>query len=210
MNITSKREVGRHSADRSNLGIMRGKVPTRHRIDRTSTPFSPSPPALSENYTRSEPTRAREPDKISSSSLVKGRRNERSRVVRWRADKGSWKGWKRGRDNGGDCTKESRCNPVARVGGGERRGYGERNESVETGFHSAGWNERHLDVSSSSEGRVENNCPWRIWKIHSRDEQWTRICLILFFFLFFDLFKTEKRERGKRKDEGKISEGRLL
>lgn len=44
MNITSKREVGRAHADRSNLGIMRGKVPTRHHsyIDRTlARPFSP-------------------------------------------------------------------------------------------------------------------------------------------------------------------------
>lgn len=80
MNITSKREVGRAHADRSNLGIMRGKVPTRHHgyIDRTlARPFSPS---FSENYT-SRP--GREPDKISSSSLVKGRRNERSVPREW-------------------------------------------------------------------------------------------------------------------------------
>lgn len=54
------------------------------------------------------------------------------------------------------------------------RGGGEgvrdsRNES--RGFHSAGWNQRHLDTFSFSP--VENNCPSRIWEIHREtNEQW--------------------------------------
>lgn len=85
---------------------------------------------------------------------------------------------KGGRDNGGDCTKESRCNPAARVvaretdrerGGGGCATPGTR--AVETGFHSAGWNQRHLDTFSFSP--VENNCPSRIWEIHREtNEQW--------------------------------------
>lgn len=74
MNITSKREVG--FGDRSNLGIMRGKVPRY--IDR---PLSPR----NENCMLGQIFC--EPDKISSPSEEKGEeRNERSgvaRVVRW-------------------------------------------------------------------------------------------------------------------------------
>lgn len=83
---------------------------------------------------------------------------------------------KGGRDNGGDCTKESRCNPAARVVAREtdreRGGEGVRDSRNESrGFHSAGWNQRHLDTFSFSP--VENNCPSRIWEIHREtNEQW--------------------------------------
>lgn len=182
MNITSKREVG--FGDRSNLGIMRGKVPRY--IDR---PLSPR----NENCMLGQIFC--EPDKISSPSEEKGEeRNERSgvaRVVRWwRADKGPVKGMKKGgRDNGGDCTKESRCNPAARVVAREteRGGCDARNERVvETGFHSA------VDGTNDISTRfrfplVENNCPSRIWEIH-REMNNGCFFVVVFFFFFLVLF----------------------
>lgn len=57
---------------------------------------------------------------------------------------------------------------IERERGGERV-RDSRNES--RGFHSAGWNQRHLDTFSFSP--VENNCPSRIWEIHREtNEQW--------------------------------------
>lgn len=54
----------------------------------------------------------------------------------------------------------------------ERGGEGVRDSRNESrGFHSAGWNQRHLDTFSFSP--VENNCPSRIWEIHREtNEQW--------------------------------------
>lgn len=92
----------------------------------------------------------------------------------------------------------------------EWRGGG-RKESVETGFHSAGWNERHLDVSSSNEGRVENNCPRRIWEIHREMNNGTKYAYFDSFSSFlFSFFSKKERKRKTKKVEGKISEGRLL
>lgn len=69
------------------------------------------------------------------------------------------KGMKKGgRDNGGDCTKESRCNPAARVVARETEGGGgaRRQERESRGNRiplRGGWNERHLDTFSFSLGR---------------------------------------------------------
>lgn len=60
---------------------------------------------------------------------------------------------------------------IEREGGGRRGCATPGTRAVETGFHSAGWNQRHLDTFSFSP--VENNCPSRIWEIHREtNEQW--------------------------------------
>lgn len=80
----------------------------------------------------------------------------------------------------------------------EWRGGG-RKESVETGFHSAGWNERHLDVSSSNEGQVENNCPRRIWEIHREMNNGTKYAYFDSFSSFFFPSVQKKKEKEKQK-----------